>query len=97
MSKSPVLTDPRYIKPPPLPVIKAIKCVANGTATEAQQTRFMEFLITKICGYHECTEYLGDSHATSFANGRARVAQYLMTYVAADMSKFKDDPSENLE
>jgi hypothetical protein len=94
-AKKPWLTDPRSITAPPLPVIVAIKAIAAGSATEAQQTRFMEFLITKVCGYHECTEYLGDSHATSFANGRARVAQYLMTYIAADIRKFKDDPSEN--
>ncbi len=98
-AKKPWLTDPRAIKAPPLPVIVAIKAVHAGTATEQQQTRFMQFLITSVCGYHECTEFLSDTHATSFMNGRARVAQYLMTYIATPLSKFKDDgqPSEHFD
>ncbi len=99
MSNKPALTDPRYIKAPPLPAVVAIKAIATGTATEDQQRRFMEFLITQVCGYHECHAYFGDGGAdkSQFAMGRARVAQYLMTYIAADIRKFKDgQPSEQV-
>lgn len=94
-----LISDPRVIPDPPLPAIVAIKAIAAGKATEEQQLRFMEFLITKVCGYHECHAYFGDGGAdkSQFAMGRARVAQFLMTYIAADIRKFKDgQPSEQV-
>lgn len=90
MSKKPWLTDPRVIKEPPLTVVVAIKAMFQGTANEDQQKRFCEFLITQVCGYHECHAYFDGSGKSDFAMGRARVAQYLMTYATVPIEKFKD-------
>lgn len=89
------LTDPRAIKPPTLPDIVAIKSVAQGTATDDQQKRFMAFLINNVCGYHEEVTHFGvdGDRKTDYAAGRRRVATFLKTYIETPIEKFKDGKS----
>lgn len=97
MSKKPWLDDPRAIRPPILPVIVAIKAVAEGRATEDQQRRFMAWLVNEACGYGECHAYFGEdaSLKTYLSLGRRRVAEILKTYIEAPLERFKDGkPSE---
>lgn len=99
MSSKPWQVDPRAIRPPSLPCIVALKAVAQGTATEDQQKRFMAWLIDEGCGYHDRMAYFGDDSAekTFFALGRRRVAELLKLYIETPIQKFKDGkPSEQV-
>ena len=96
----PWTTDPRAIRTAVLPCIVAAKAVAQGTATEDQQRRFMAWLIDEVCGYHDRMAYFGEDAAfkSYFALGRRRVAELLKMYIETPIQKFKDDgqPSERV-
>lgn len=94
----PWLTDPRAIRPPSLPCIVACKAVAQGTATEDQQRRFMAWLTDEVCGYHDRMAHFGtDAQAkTNFALGRRRVAEIVRMYVETPIERFKGSKSEQV-
>jgi hypothetical protein len=83
-----------------LPSIVALKAVAQGTATDDQQIRFIAWLLDEVCGYHDRMAYFGEDAAfkSYFALGRRRVAEILKMYIQEDIRKFKDDgrPSEQV-
>jgi hypothetical protein len=93
-------TDPRAIRPAKLPCVVAVKAVAQGTASEDQQKRFMAWLIDEVCGYHDRMAYFGEDAAlkTYLALGRRRVAEILKAYLDTPIQKFKEDgaPSEQV-
>jgi hypothetical protein len=97
--KKPWLDDPRVIPPPTLPQIVAIKAVAQGSATEEQQRRFMAWLIDSACGYGPPRTFFGEDAALKsyLAMGRQRVAEILKTYIETPVERFKDGkPSEQV-
>lgn len=98
-AKNPWKTDPRAIRPARLPQVVAAKAVAQGTADEDQQKRFMAWLIDEVCGYHDRMAYFGEDAAlkTYLALGRRRVAEILKAYIETPVQKFKDgEPSEQV-
>jgi hypothetical protein len=95
--KASILTDPRAIKEPPLHVIVAAKAVAEGTATEDQQRRFLAWLISDVCLYGQGTIYFGAPDKTYFAAGRQRVAEILKRYIETPIEKWNGgQPSEQV-
>lgn len=94
-NQKPWLTDPRAIRPPSLPAIVALKAVAQGTASEDQQRRFIAWLVNDVCGYGQCMAYFGEDSAQKsyLAMGRHRVAEILKTYIETPIQKFKDGES----
>lgn len=95
----PWLTDPRAIPEPTLPQIVAIKAVAQGSASEDQQKRFMAWLVNDACGYGQCQAHFGEDAALKsyLAMGRRRVAEALKTYIETPIERFKDGkPSEQV-
>lgn len=87
--------DPLAFDPPPLPCVVALKAVAQGTATEDQQRRFMTWLINDACGYGQNCAHFGEDAAlrSYLAMGRQRVAQILKTLIETPIQKFKDGES----
>jgi hypothetical protein len=98
MATKPWHTDPRSIRPAALPCIVAVKAVAQGTATEDQQRRFMAWLLDEVCGYHDRMAYFGTDgeQKTWFALGRRRVAELLKIYIETPIEKFKGSKSEQV-
>ncbi len=95
----PWLDDPRAIPVPTLPQIVAIKAVAQGSATEEQQKRFMAWLVLEACGFGPPRPYFGEDAALKsyFAMGRQRVAEVLKNYIETPIERFKDGkPSEQV-
>jgi len=93
------VNDPLAYSPPPLPIVVAVKAVAQGTASEDQQRRFMGWLINDVCGYGQNSAYFGPDAALKsyLAMGRQRVAQILKTQIETPIEKFKDgDSSEQV-
>lgn len=93
--KKPALLDPRAIQPPTVAEIAAIKAVAQGTATDEQQRRFMGWLINEACGYGPPRTFFGEDAALKsyLAMGRQRVAEILKTYIETPIERFKADRS----
>lgn len=98
MTTNPWRTDPRAIRPPSLPQIVACKAVAQGTATEDQQKRFMLWLTDDVCGYHDRMAHFGADAAqkTYLALGRRRVAEILRMYIETPIERFKGSKSEQV-
>jgi hypothetical protein len=92
-------TDPRAIRPAKLPQVVALKAVAQGTASEDQQRRFIEWLLDEVCGYGDRQAFFGEDAQlkTFFALGRRRVAEILKAYLTTPIERFKDgEPSEQV-
>lgn len=87
------------IAPPANPSVvqvASLKAMAEGIATEHQQKVAMAFIVKEICGVDEVTFVPGPDgdRLSAFAEGKRRVGSIIRSYVAADISRFKD-PSTN--
>lgn len=83
---------------PPLNVtakdIHALKALAKGTANDAQQVHVLKFIVEKLCGTYEEQFCPGEDgrRSTDYALGMRRVGTLIVGYLAADVSKFEEEP-----
>lgn len=75
--------------------VASLKAVASGTGTEQQQKNAMRFIVKALCETDEMTfnPTDPDGRISAFAEGKRRVGLMIRSYLAADVSRFKDPDS----
>lgn len=78
-----------------LPIAGAIKALATGKATEAQQVLAYNWIVKNAGGIGAQSFRSGDSHATAFMEGRRFVAAQIVSLTTIDMEELKKRATQN--
>lgn len=85
---------------PPLDIkakdIHALKALAKGIATPDQQVHALKLIVEKLAGTYEEQFCPGEDgrRSTDYALGMRRVGSLIVSYLAADVSKFEEEPTK---
>jgi len=72
-------------------VIRSIKSISGGTASDSQQRAFFAWLINVACGTYDMSFRPDSSRETDFAEGRRFVGLQLVKLLKAKISTDKDN------
>jgi len=73
---------------------KAIKMLADGTATPEQQQRALRWIIENACGTYNLSYHPTSDRDTSFAEGRRFVGLQIVKMLKINLSALRDGPTE---
>ena len=74
--------------------IYALRALAKGNASDVQQVHALKFIVEKLAGTYEEQFCPGEEgrRTTDYALGMRRVGTLIVSYLAADVSKFEQEP-----
>lgn len=72
----------------------AIQALMRGDAAEHQQRRAIKYIVETLCGTYDLSYRSGSDRDTCFAEGKRHVGLSIVKLTLLNLSKFKDEPSE---
>lgn len=70
--------------------VVALQALMLGTADKDQQKRALNFIINQVCKTYDLPYRPGDTHATSFALGRAFAGQQIVHLLKLPANKIEE-------
>lgn len=76
------------------PDVYALKALAAGVASEAQQKRALDWILTKACGVADTTHFPDSQRDTDFANGKRFVGLEIVSKINFPNAKLEGMSNE---